>query len=393
MQSADGGIELSRHTEVPFVFKGSAREYFGIWLANLLLSVITVGLYSPWAKVRTKRYIYRHTFLESHAFEYHATGWQIFKGRAVATAFVLGLFISVQFYPVAANILLGPILFFLAPWFITRIFRFRARVISFRNLRFNFTGTTFGAIVPFFILPVIAFGPLYLANVGQLMATTAMFGFSEQGSGFTAEQIAMAIQFGPLAIFMPMATWAANRFLLTNLWYGDTHFESHLHLPFYYGIYLMLFLVLLGTYYLREAYELPLTLSMQGDDVSTLVITAISAIVIIGGLIGLLHAFIVNHMISGLVLDDHHDFGSHLDPVTYAWITVTNIFAIILTLGLAYPWAVIRVWRYRCDNTDIITDSDFSNFEAGAGGSAGAAGEEFVEAFDLDIGFSGGRAR
>jgi uncharacterized membrane protein YjgN (DUF898 family) len=37
---------------IPFQFTGTTGEYFRIWAVNLLLSIVTLGLYSPWAKVR-----------------------------------------------------------------------------------------------------------------------------------------------------------------------------------------------------------------------------------------------------------------------------------------------------------------------------------------------------
>ena len=40
----------------PFRFTGTAREYFGIWIVNILLTIVTLGIYSAWAKVRRMRY-------------------------------------------------------------------------------------------------------------------------------------------------------------------------------------------------------------------------------------------------------------------------------------------------------------------------------------------------
>ena len=42
-------------------FAGRAREYFGIWITNLTLSLITVGIYSAWAKVRRLTYFHNMT--------------------------------------------------------------------------------------------------------------------------------------------------------------------------------------------------------------------------------------------------------------------------------------------------------------------------------------------
>src|SRR5436305_11873488 len=44
---------------LPLSFTGSGSEYFRIWIVNALLSIITLGIYSAWAKVRTLQYFYR----------------------------------------------------------------------------------------------------------------------------------------------------------------------------------------------------------------------------------------------------------------------------------------------------------------------------------------------
>jgi Zn-dependent protease with chaperone function len=44
-------------------FTGKGSEYFGIWIVNLLLTILTLGFYSPWAKVRRMHYFYRNTQL------------------------------------------------------------------------------------------------------------------------------------------------------------------------------------------------------------------------------------------------------------------------------------------------------------------------------------------
>lgn len=36
----------------PIRFSGKGAEYFRIWIVNLLLTIVTVGLFIPWATVR-----------------------------------------------------------------------------------------------------------------------------------------------------------------------------------------------------------------------------------------------------------------------------------------------------------------------------------------------------
>jgi uncharacterized membrane protein YjgN (DUF898 family) len=50
-------------------FTGSGAEYFGIWIVNLVLTIVTVGIYSAWAKVRRLQYFYRHTELAASSFD------------------------------------------------------------------------------------------------------------------------------------------------------------------------------------------------------------------------------------------------------------------------------------------------------------------------------------
>src|SRR5688572_25368406 len=50
-------------------FTGTGREYFQIWIVNLLLTIVTLGIYSAWAKVRRLQYFYRHTRLAGAGFD------------------------------------------------------------------------------------------------------------------------------------------------------------------------------------------------------------------------------------------------------------------------------------------------------------------------------------
>src|SRR5687768_1367606 len=65
-------------------FTGTGGEYFRIWIVNLFLSLVTLGVYSAWAKVRKKKYFYGSTRLDGDAFDYFASPVAILKGRAIA---------------------------------------------------------------------------------------------------------------------------------------------------------------------------------------------------------------------------------------------------------------------------------------------------------------------
>lgn len=58
-------------TSWPLRFKGDAPTYARLWAANVLLLLLTAGLYWPWARVKSQRYLMRHTRVAGHALDYH----------------------------------------------------------------------------------------------------------------------------------------------------------------------------------------------------------------------------------------------------------------------------------------------------------------------------------
>jgi Bacterial protein of unknown function (DUF898) len=77
-------------TVEPFTFTGLASEYFRIWIVNTFLVIVTLGLFSPWAKIRKRRFFLRNTWVAGANFEYHANPWPILRGRLIAgTVFLL----------------------------------------------------------------------------------------------------------------------------------------------------------------------------------------------------------------------------------------------------------------------------------------------------------------
>jgi uncharacterized membrane protein YjgN (DUF898 family) len=74
-------------------------------------------------------------------------------------------------------------------------------------------------------------------------------------------------------------------------------------------------------------------------------------------------------------------FGSYLSLV------ITNTLAVILTLGLFYPFAKVRTARYAADHTAMIIDGDLDGFVADRQAEVSAVGSETGDFLDIDIGF------
>ena len=154
------GSTVPRPEAARFRFTGSGSEYFRIWGLNLLLSVLTLGLYSAWAKVRREQYFHRNTQLAGSAFDYHGKPTAILKGRAIAVG-GLALLQASSFVSPLLNAGLTLLLGLSVPWLIVRSLAFRLHNTSHRGLRFRFHGTTREALSLYF-----GYGVLNLLTLG-----------------------------------------------------------------------------------------------------------------------------------------------------------------------------------------------------------------------------------
>ncbi|CTR96479.1 inner membrane protein [Escherichia coli] len=51
-----------------FVFHGTGERYFLICVVNVLLTIITLGIYLPWALMKCKRYLYANMEVNGQRF-------------------------------------------------------------------------------------------------------------------------------------------------------------------------------------------------------------------------------------------------------------------------------------------------------------------------------------
>jgi len=97
--SLGSGASKPDSVRAPFVFHGQGGEFFRIWIVNIGLTLLTLGIYSAWAKVRTKRYFYGNTELEGDRFDYLGDPIAILKGRILAVALLVAYQVLVSFAP------------------------------------------------------------------------------------------------------------------------------------------------------------------------------------------------------------------------------------------------------------------------------------------------------
>jgi uncharacterized membrane protein YjgN (DUF898 family) len=94
----------------------------------------------------------------------------------------------------------------------------------------------------------------------------------------------------------------------------------------------------------------------------------------------------LNVSIGGVQVGPHRLY-SRLATWPMWGILVTNLLGMIVTLGLFFPWAKVRMMRYQMAHTGIVADGDLSQFASDGQQHVSAVGEEAADFFDIDFGF------
>jgi uncharacterized membrane protein YjgN (DUF898 family) len=72
------------------IYDGTLGDLYGIFFKNLLLQIVTLGIYRFWATTNNRRYVWSHMRFQDERFEYTGTGGELFKGFLLAIVAVLG---------------------------------------------------------------------------------------------------------------------------------------------------------------------------------------------------------------------------------------------------------------------------------------------------------------
>jgi len=328
----EGGWQSS---EIPFEFTGSGKAYFKIWIVNILLSIVTLGIYSAWAKVRRKQYLYGNTRLKGAAFEYLANPIKILKGRLLVIGFFL-LSSAVSYVLPAINIVFTMVFIVALPWVIVRSLMFNARNSAIRSIRFGFKGRVKDAALVYLWWPFVAI--------------------------FT------------LGIIFPYVYYRQKKFIVENSTYGTTRF---------------VFTATSGEYYrLFMSAIIPLLVGILAIVAAGFWYAPLSGLVVLALYLYMFAFYSVKttNLLYNTSSIAHNTFRADLKIVPYLMLVLTNSLATAITLGIFTPWAVIRTLRYRLDHLTLLADADPETFVAAEEEQVSALGEEVGDFFDMDIG-------
>jgi uncharacterized membrane protein YjgN (DUF898 family) len=356
--------EVTSTREIPLEFRGSAREYFRIWIVNLCLTLLTLGVFSAWAKVRKKRYFYSSIRIDDTPFQYLAEPLPILKGRIIAVVLFAVYWFSSSFYLPALPWVMAAGLV-VAPWVIARSMAFNTRYSAFRNMTFHFRGNYLGAAQTIYWLGLI---PLLVAG------TMFEWWGHWQAAGFA---------FLGFAVLFPWWLNRLKRYLMSYTAYGGAYGRYAARGGQFFRVYFLAGLILIGGGILSSFVMFNL---LPGSTDADWLLVLASVPLYLTYLLA--YAFVQAHT-SNLVWNHTRlgplGFSSTLTGGGMARLYFTNALGILGSLGLLIPWAVMRSLKYRADNMSVLVQGDLAALSGDRVSAVQAAGAEMGEIFDMDL--------
>lgn len=393
----------------PLEFTGSGGEYFRVWIVNVLLSIITLGIYTPWARRRTAQYFYSHTLVAGSPLEFTA------QQRKMVMGFVLLMLITLA-YNIAANtgqdtavglfLLAGAVL---APFIWGSAMRFRLGATRWRGLRLQFTASwkeVYLASWPVFALALVWFGVFYGLQVLSPELADALQEAEEE----TRRK---------LPTFTPaMAALLVLGLVLTVLCFIrlEYNYKSLLVLKAQVGsekgrwkpVYMDFVKIWLATVlvFIVCVVSLSVLISvLAGGSVALaaglgkrlgfwMFVIIIAAIV--GGIFLMFlasaparayrEARMFQLMWNNIGVSHVARFKCHLASGSYVWLRIRNMFLTLITLGLYRPFARVSEYRMKCESVTLHVKGGVEQVTgAMVRQQQGGLGDALADAAGLDL--------
>src|SRR5262245_60627098 len=229
-------------------FHGTGGTLFGIHVVNVLLTIVTLGIYYSCGKTRIRRYVFGERAFAGDRFAYHGTAKELILGFVKA---FLVFFVPIVILTVVRDVLdVAPAIKGAAAISISLLFlmfipvamvgarRYRLSRTSWRGIRFSFRGRAIEFVKIFVrgsFLTGLTFGlyyPFFATRRQAFMISNSYFGDERFGFDGRGREL-----FGPflLAILLTLPTlglswvWFAarrRRFFWDHTSFGDARFRS-----------------------------------------------------------------------------------------------------------------------------------------------------------------------
>ena len=369
-------------------FSASGSEYFRIWIVNLLLILVTLGVYLPWAKVRKLKYFYSNTWVGGDALDFHGDPRKMLRGTLIAAGFLIAYSVGSNFSGWAA---LVAALAFVALWpaLFRASMRFRLANTSWRGLRFHFAGDTAGAYGC--MLPPLALALLPVAIAGAMAGASAG---GDRPGALPAAASGLA-GLGMLAFFasLPYFLWRVKRYQHGNYAVGalpKTRLGADV------GVLYGIFIKLIGMSFLLGLTAAGLIGLFAFFGRRAGADAGFVAVVLLVGFGGILLFNILprsylqvrlQNLLWSTTGNEVLRFDSRLQLSSYLGLQCRNYLLILVTLGLYWPFAVVATRRAQLQAVELQTRIGLDQISQAAGREdPGAAGDMAADLFGLDIG-------
>ena len=323
--AAPGAAPPSATATRRLTFHGSAGALLGLAVTNVLLILLTLGIYFFWAKARMRRYLLGETELEGDRFAYHGTGRELLLGFTRGLIVIIIPVVLLSVLPAAygapppvrhsLSTLLWLLGLLLMPVAMVGARRYRLSRTSWRGIRFSFRGR------------LRDFVQLFV--VGNVLSSLT------------------------LGLYYPIYSTHRQKFMVSNAWFGSQKFDfdgrgRELVWPF--ARMILLFLPTLGlSWFWFSARR---------------------------------QRYFTDHTRFGPAR-----FHSTIAGGALAWMQISNFVALVLTLGLAWPWTTVRSMRFTNRNLSLVGALDLTAIRQDAQ-AASATGEALSGLLDADFGVS-----
>ena len=374
-------VEAREH-RLAVQFTGSGSEYFRIWIVNLLLVLVTLGIYYPWAKVRRLRYFYGNTVVDGAPLDFHGAPKKMLRGYAL-TGVLVTLYSTAGNFSPTAGLLAFLIITGLWPALFKSSMQFRFANTSWRGLRFRFKGTLAGAyraLVPLFVPAAVVLAALAL----EPAARQPPLGYAIAAGGVVFAMLLAA----------PWLWWNLKRYQHNHYALGQMQTELRSSVGAFYVVFLKTAAVLMasasavGLLLALMAGGLPWSGGRRGFAVVVAAILWLLALFLLVQVI--VRPYFTSRMQNLLWSRTGNSslrFRSQLKFRPLIGLTLKNWLLMLVTLGLYGPFAAIALARMRLQAISVTTrvnpDALIDQARAHEGEAAGDAAGDLL---GLDIG-------
>ncbi len=373
----------------PVEFSGSGSEYFRIWIVNLLLILVTFGIYMPWAKVRRLKYFYGNTRIDGDALDFHGEAQKMLRGTLIAGVF-FGVYSTAAGFSPWAGLFAGLVFVVVWPVLYRASLKFRLHNSSWRGIRMHLAPSTLHEVY-WAVLP-----PNLLLIVPAAMLAFEKVDLPLQGAAEIAWKIVIGIFAALFILTLPYFLWRINRYRIEHSAWGPLRMEFRSSFVDMYKVVLKTAFMALLIFTMFVAVALMLV-----PDLFSGLRTGAGGFSNVWLLIPLFIGFMVCMNILPRAYYSAHSqnllwsrrgnrflrFKSDLAAGPYMLLQLKNYVLIAVTLGLYWPFAVVATRRMEIEAVSLKTRVALNTLtDQARQPHTDALGDMAADMFDMDMG-------